>query len=51
VVIIDEQPLVLPPDIVDVLVTLTEEERRAFLESERIRERINTVNMCTSDQV
>jgi len=46
VVIIDDQPMVLPPEIVDVLVTLNEEERKAYLESERVKEFLKTVNMC-----
>lgn len=46
IVIIDEQPIALPPDIVDVLVSLSEEERNAYLHSERVREVLKKVNMC-----
>ncbi|MEM7359865.1 MAG: filamentous hemagglutinin N-terminal domain-containing protein [Pseudomonadota bacterium] len=46
VVIIDDEPVALPPDIVEVLVSLSDEERNAYLHSERVREVLKKVNMC-----
>ena len=46
VVIVDELPLVLPPDIVDIIVNLDEDEQQEFLESEKVKKFLRKVNMC-----
>jgi len=46
VILIDDEPVALPPEIIDVIVSLSDEEREAYLQSERVREKLKTVNMC-----
>ncbi len=48
VIIVDEVPVVVPADIVDVIVNLAEDEREAYLESEKVKRFIKKVNMCVA---
>lgn len=48
VIIIDDEPIALPPDIVDVLVNLDDEQRDIYLQSERVRKKLKKVNMCVA---
>ena len=51
VVIIDGEPVALPEDIVDVIVTLSEEEKKAYVESEKVKTVLKKINMCVASSL